>query len=77
MSQLDNATAKAIAGNVGTTIAFQIGPDDAEQVALQLSGDIKARDLIDLPKLTAYIRLLIDGSSPPPFSMRTTLRRLR
>ena len=55
-------------------IAFQVGAGDAEALAEQLSkhpGQLKLQDLMNLPKYTAYARLLINGLPSNPFSMQT------
>ena len=74
LSQLDEETANAVFGNVGSMISFQVGADDAERLALQLGkfpGQISPENLTGLPKYTAYARLLIDGMPSKPFSMTT------
>ncbi|MEI6672915.1 MAG: TraM recognition domain-containing protein [bacterium] len=70
-SQLMPEIKDAIFGNVGTTIAFTLGKDDADLIAGQFKGMIGTNDLISLPKYTAYTRLMIDGISSDPFSMKT------
>ena len=74
LKQLDDATADAVFGNVGSIIAFQVGTDDAEVLAEQLSkhpGQLHSQDLTNLPRYTAYARLLIDSMPSNPFSMET------
>jgi hypothetical protein len=74
LTQLNEPTANAVWGNVGSIIAFQVGSDDAEILAQQLSkypGHLKSQDLTNLPKYTAYARLLIDGMPSNPFSLTT------
>lgn len=68
--QLDEATAAAVWGNVGTIVAFRLG-QDAEIVAEQLGGDLMPTDLRCLPQYRAYVRLLIHGVPSRPFSMMT------
>ena len=70
-SQLMPEIKDAIFGNIGTTIAFTLGKDDADLIAGQFKGMIGTNDLISLPKYTAYTRLMIDGISSDPFSMKT------
>jgi len=67
----DRETLHAVFGNVGSMLVFAVGPNDAEVLAEQLSGDVTAADLIALPKYHAYVRLMIDGVSRPAFSMQT------
>ena len=67
-------TLAAVFGNVGSIVAFQVGSDDAEELALQLTkneDDLSPSDLTNLPKYTAYLRLLIDGMPRRPFSIAT------
>jgi hypothetical protein len=74
LSQLDEETAHAVFGNIGSIVAFQVGSDDAERLALQLGkypGQIAPENLTGLPKYTAYTRLLINGMPSRPFSMTT------
>ena len=68
---MDEATAAAVFGNVGSLLVFQVGAADAETLADQLGGDVLPKDLLTLPRFTAYARLLIDGMPSRPFSMET------
>ncbi len=70
-AQLDEKTKDAIFGNVGTTVAFTLGKDDADIITGQFKGMASVNDLISLPKYTTYTRLMIDGISSDPFSMKT------
>ena len=79
LEQLDEKTADAVFGNVGSIISFQVGSSDARSLASQLSkyeGQIAPEDLANLPKYHAYIRLLQDGMPLPPFSMKTLPPRM-
>lgn len=74
VAQLNDQTATAVWGNIGSMIAFQVGSDDAEVLSQQLSkyhGQLPPQDLTSLPKYIAYARLLIDGMPTNPFSIRT------
>lgn len=71
LEQFDEVTLAAIAGNVGTHIAFQVGQHDAEILAAELGSEVSPEDLMKAPKYHAYARLLIDGHPSQPFSMRT------
>jgi len=73
LAQMDEQTMEAVFGNVGSLLAFQVGARDAETIAEQLGGDVAPADLMNLPKYTSYIRLLIDGMPSRPFSMATLL----
>jgi len=71
LAQMDDATAAAVFGNVGSLLVFQVGASDAEALADQLGGGVTPQDLIALPRFTAYVRLLIDGMPSRPFSLET------
>ncbi|MDD5751491.1 MAG: DUF87 domain-containing protein [Candidatus Peribacteraceae bacterium] len=64
----------AVFGNVGSTVCFQVGSDDAEVLSLQFEEAVTAKDILSLPKYHAYVRLMIDGVPSKPFSV-TTLPR--
>jgi hypothetical protein len=74
LAQLDDATRDAVIGNVGNMIVFQVGANDGEFFARQLSGGLMPEDLINLPKYHAYVRLLLDGQPSQPFLMQTLLQ---
>lgn len=74
LGQLDEATTAAVAGNVGTIVAFAVGIDDAEWLAGAMSktpGQLAPQELAGLPKYTACVRLLVDGRPSDPFTMTT------
>lgn len=71
LAQLSEGTLAAVFGNVGSLLAFQLGPQDAETLAEQLGAPVEPADLMMLPKYHAYARLLIDGQPSRPFTMRT------
>ena len=71
LAQMDEQTAAAVFGNVGTMLAFQVGARDAEDLAEQFGGGLTPTDMMNLPRFTAYVRLLIDGMPSRPFSMIT------
>jgi len=61
----------AVFGNVGTLISFQVGSEDAEEIAKQFGDETMEEDIIGLPKYQAYLRLMIDGLTSRPFSVAT------
>jgi hypothetical protein len=71
LAQMEEATAAAVFGNVGSLLVFQVGASDAEALAEQLGPDVVSQDLLALPRFVAYARLLIDGSPSRPFSVQT------
>jgi hypothetical protein len=73
LHQLDAKLQRAVFGNVGTLVAFQVGVEDAMLLAQELYPVFSADDLIMLPRYTAAIKLLVDGLTSRPFAMRTRL----
>jgi len=74
LKQLDTSTADAVFGNIGSIVALQVGSEEAEFLAQQLAkhpGQLHARDLTNLPRYTAYVRLLACGLPTSPFSLET------
>lgn len=71
ISQLIPEIKDAIFGNVWTTICMTIWSDDAIPMSSQFKNMAEVNDLISLPKYTAYTRLMVDGVSSDPFSMKT------
>ena len=60
LDQLDDDTAAALAGNVGSRIVFQTGAEDGEKLSRLLSKypeQVTPQDLIDLPKYTAVAQI--------------------
>jgi CxxC-x17-CxxC domain-containing protein len=62
---------EAIFGNVGTTIVFRVGAEDAFFLEKEFYPEVKADDLINLPKYNIFVKLMIDGITTPPFSAQT------
>ncbi len=71
LGQMDESIANAVFGNVGSIISFQLGAGDGEVMSEQFGGVATPDDFMGLPKYTAYARLLIDGMTQRPFSMKT------
>jgi len=74
LAQVEEQTQSTVFGSVGSMICFQVGSEDAETLAGQLSriaGEVSPRDLASTPRHTAYVRLLIDGLPCRPFTTAT------
>lgn len=71
VSQLSPSISEAIAGNVGTTIAFRVGFSDAQILEQQLRPTFNRYDLMNLPNFNAYISTLSNHEVCPPFSLKT------
>ena len=72
IEQLDASTRASVFGNVGTMVAFNVGPQDAEVLESVFAPAFKAEELNALSKYQIALRLLIDGESSQPF-LATTL----
>ncbi|MBC8281450.1 MAG: type IV secretory system conjugative DNA transfer family protein [Chloroflexi bacterium] len=71
LGQLNDEMRQAIFGNVGTTVCFAVGPEDAGTLEKEFSPSFTRQDLVDQPKHHIYLRLAIDGKSSRPFSAVT------
>lgn len=69
--QLPEEILLAVLGNVGSTVAFQIGTEDTELFERQFGQTVTADNLLNIPKYHAYCRLLNQGMPSRPFSMKT------
>ncbi|MCA9357011.1 hypothetical protein KC872_02260, partial [Candidatus Kaiserbacteria bacterium] len=56
---------------VGTTIAFRVGPFDAEVLETVFTPRFLAADLVNLGFAQIYLTLMIDGIGSQPFSAQT------
>jgi len=68
LDQLDEKIRAAIFGNCGTLISFRVGANDAELLAKEFYPVFEAIDLVNLPRYSMYLKLMVDGASSVPFS---------
>jgi hypothetical protein len=71
IDQIDEKIRSAIFGNVGTIISFRVGARDAGQLAKEFYPVFNEEDLINLPRYSMYLKLMIDGTTSKPFSAMT------
>ena len=71
IGQLKEEIKKAVFGNVGSIINFRIGSDDAEFMAKQFKPVFAEQDLLNIDNYNCYVKLLINGATSMPFSMKT------
>ena len=71
IDQLRSDLRTAVLGNVGTTIAFRVGPEDARLLAHAACDPELAAMLPGLANYHAAIRATCGGEQLPPFVMRT------
>lgn len=65
--QLTDGVKASVLGNVGTLIAFRVGPEDARMLARHFEG-IGEIDLQNLPNHHLFVRMMIDGQPSRGFS---------
>lgn len=66
-----SAVRDAVFGNVGTTIIFRVGADDAEFLESEFEPEFTPQDIVNLPNYKIYLKLMIDGVTSRPFSAKT------
>ncbi len=71
IAQMEEEVRDAVFGNVGTTVAFRVGPFDAEVLETVFTPRFLAADLVNLGFAQIYLTLMIDGIGSQPFSAVT------
>ncbi len=71
IEQIEENIRAAVFGNVGTTIAFRVGPFDAETLKTIFEPTFFCEDLVNLGFAQIYLTLMIDGVGSQPFSAVT------
>lgn len=71
IQQLSPEIHAAIRGNIGSTIVFRVGGEDAERLEAELTPVFKAKDIINLGAQGFYAKMTIDGNTHDPFSAET------
>lgn len=61
----------ALIANVGSLLAFRLGNEDALLLAREFWPVVGAEDLVNLPRFSIYLKMLIDGVPSRPFSAET------
>lgn len=71
IAQMNEKVKDAIFGNVGTVMSFKVGVNDAQYLQNEFAPIFSQNDLINLENTIAYIKMLVKGEYPPPFSLAT------
>lgn len=71
IGQLDEDTRKAIFGNVGSMLAFRVGPDDAKYLVTEFGQVFDENELVNFDNYNGALRLLINGETSKPFNIVT------
>ena len=70
IKQLKEGIRDAVFGNVGSIVAFRIGPDDSEFMKNKFEPVFNPQDLMNIDNLNAYANLLINGQTSRPFNIK-------
>jgi hypothetical protein len=68
LDQLHEKIRAAIFGNCGTLISFRVGANDAELLAKEFYPVFEPLDLVNLPRFSMYLKLMVEGATSLPFS---------
>jgi hypothetical protein len=71
IGQLKEEISKAVFGNVGSLVAFRVGPEDAEFLEKQYAPIFTAQDLMNVDNRHCFARLLMNNELTKPFNMKT------
>jgi hypothetical protein len=71
IEQMEEEVRDAVFGNVGTTVAFRVGPFDAEVLEPVFMPRFTKEDIVSLGFAQIYLTLMIDGVGSAPFSAVT------
>lgn len=71
LKQLEGETLEALMGNVGTTIIFRVGPQDARALNPFVKPQFTVETLIDLDRFAAAVKMQLTGQTLPAFSIST------
>lgn len=69
IGQMQENVRDAVFGNVGTLMVGRVGAEDADFLAKQFEPHLTATDLINQPNMHYYVKMLVDGNYPSPFSL--------
>jgi len=70
IGQLEETIKKSVFGNVGSMSSFRVGSEDAEFLEKQFEPVFNSYDLINIDNFNACLKLLIEGQTSRPFSIR-------
>ncbi len=70
IAQLDEKIRDAVFGNVGSELVMRVGVQDAEFLVKQFEPVFSQNDLINIDNLNAYAKILINGQTSKPFTMK-------
>lgn len=71
LHQLEPDVRHSVLANMGTLVAFRLGPEDAMTMAHEFDPVFSVSDLVNLPSHDVILKLMIDGRISHPFSATT------
>ncbi len=71
ITQMKEEVRDAVFGNVGTTVCFRVGAQDAEFLEKEFAPEFNVQDLVNLNFAHIYLKLMIGGVASRPFSATT------
>ncbi|MCA9382367.1 hypothetical protein KC660_03100, partial [Candidatus Dojkabacteria bacterium] len=71
IAQIDPRIRDAVFGNVGSIASFKVGVTDAEYLQNEFYPVFNQNDLINLENVNAYVKMIVNGETPAPFSIST------
>jgi hypothetical protein len=71
LKQLEGNTLESLMGNVGATIMFRTGPQDAQALAPFVRPQHSSDDLLNLDRFVAIVKMQLEGKTLPAFSLET------
>lgn len=71
IGQLDEKIKNAVFGNVGSMAVLRVGFEDAEFLEKQFAPVFTVNDLINLDNQNVYLKILSNGRTTKPFSIKT------
>lgn len=69
--QLTDGMVKAILGNVSTSVAFRVSPDDARKLSDYMHPSFERHDLSNMSKYTNAVKMQYHGDTLPAFKIHT------
>ncbi len=71
ISQMTEKVRDSVFGNVGNLVSFRVGAADAEYLEKEFAPIFTKEDLVHIPNINCYIKMLINGQVSQPFSLNT------
>ena len=70
IGQLTDKIKDSVFGNVGSMAVYRVGAEDAKFLESQFEPIFEAKDIMNIDNYNAYLKMLANGMTIKPFSMR-------